>query len=157
MVAPIFSWRQDGCSTLILCSISFLKSKLESELIEQRIPFCSSGLFVRLHTVAIWPGLFSSHRGKGAFSVLVCTAAPLGYKLMCSLGGSCHTYWFSRQGWWQRFHCILGVRGLFPNDFGQHLECSHFEAVLLRGTGVIRWQVYSKIWGHLERCRSPSG
>lgn len=27
----------------------------------------------------------------------------------------------------------FGARGLFPNDFGLHLECSHFEAVLFRG------------------------
>lgn len=27
----------------------------------------------------------------------------------------------------------FGARGLFPNDFDLHLECSHFEAVLFRG------------------------
>lgn len=28
---------------------------------------------------------------------------------------------------------VFGARGLFPNDFGLHLECSHFEVVLFRG------------------------
>lgn len=27
----------------------------------------------------------------------------------------------------------FGVGGLFPNDFGLHLKCSHFEAELFRG------------------------
>lgn len=46
-------------------SISFLKSKLEPELIEQKISSWFSGIFVRFHPTAIWLDLFSHQRSKG--------------------------------------------------------------------------------------------
>lgn len=48
----------------------------------------------------------------------------------------------------------FGVGGLFPNDFGLHWKCSHFEAELFRG-GELGRQPCSKVWGSLERWTSP--
>lgn len=38
----------------------------------------------------------------------------------------------------------FGVGDLFPNDFGLHLKCSHFEAELFRG-GELGRQLCSKV------------
>lgn len=48
----------------------------------------------------------------------------------------------------------FGVGGLFPNDFGLHWKCSHFEAELFRG-GELERRLCSKVCGCLERWRSP--
>lgn len=49
---------------------------------------------------------------------------------------------------------MLGWEALFPNDFGLHLKCSHFEAELFRG-GELGRQLCSRVWGGLERCKNP--